>query len=232
MKKCTLGAGILTAMMLFSPIAEHSVDASNLASASTQQTVKKFMWGANELADSQVGRLVFTKDVKVYKRDGNGAVQFHMNAKKGSMWRVHKITKEGKINVYDLGAGVRVQQSSLSTYEAAPKDLIAKQVKENGVLLLWGKNRGLATPLEYPQIHKLASEDIKNKVNKLIEDNANWIAHGALGDNAEVKYSVVENKNNRLVLSLTVSTEDSETGAESTKVYTNKYNLVTGDLIE
>ena len=75
-------------------------------------------------------------------------------------------------------------------------------------------------------------EDIVQAVNKLIKDNAYWIAHGTLGDNADVEYSVLENKDNRLVLSLTVSTEDSETGAEATKVYTNTYNLVTGELID
>ena len=232
MKKRTLGAGVLTAMMLFSPIAGNSVDASTLAEAKLQQSTQTFMWGVNELYDSQMGRLVFTKDVKVYKKDGNSEVKFHMNAKKGSMWRVYKITDEGGKKIYDLGAGVRVQQSNLSKYESAPTDLVAKQVKQNGVVLLWGKNRGVSTLLEYPQIHKLASEDVKNKVNKLIKDNAYWIAHGALGDNADVEYSVLENKDNRLVLSLTVSTEDSETGAEATKVYTNTYNLVTGELID
>lgn len=140
MKKRTIGAGVLIAMMLISPITGNYAEASI---QTTQQATQKVMWGKNELSQTQIGRIVFSNDVKIYKRGTDGKVSFHMNAKKGSMWRVHKITTEGNSNVYDLGGGVRVKQSNLSTYEKAPSDLISKQMKQNnnGAFLAWEENR-------------------------------------------------------------------------------------------
>ena len=126
MEKRTLSAGILTAMMMISPIAANTANASTLTETSTQQSTQKIMWGANELADTQVGRITFLKGTKLYKRDANNLIHFHLNAKIGSMWRVHKITKEGNMTVYDLGGGVRVQQSNHSQFEAVPTALIEK----------------------------------------------------------------------------------------------------------
>ena len=225
MKKHTLGAGVLTAMMLFSSIAGNSVDASTLAEAQLQQSTQKFMWGANELYDSQMGRLVFTKDVKVYKKVGNSEVKFHMNAKKGSMWRVYKITDEGGKKVYDLGAGVRVQQSNLSKYEAPPKDLVAKQVKQNGAFLSWE----LLAGTQYPQIRKLASEDVKNKINKHMENSAfNAYHSGDVLENMEIK--LLENKNNKLKVYYKVTTSDSDYGRVGTSEYMYEYDLTTGEV--
>ena len=227
MKKRTLGAGVLTAMMLFSPIAGNSVDASTLAEAKLQQSTQKFMWGANELYDSQMGRLVFTKDVKVYKKVGNSEVKFHMNAKKGSMWRVYKITDEGGKKVYDLGAGVRVQQSNLSKYETPPKDLVAKQVKQNGAFLSWEHGNGSGH--SYPQVRKLASESVKNKINNHIKERAIQATHsGDVLEDMEIK--VLENKNNTLTVYITATISDSEIGNVSTSEYTYEYNLTTGDV--
>lgn len=226
MKKRILGAGVLTAMMLFSPIVGNSVDASTLTETSIQQQNQKFMWGANELYDSQIGRLVFTKDVKVYKRDANGAVKFHMNAKKSSMWRVYKITDEGGKKIYDLGAGVRVQQSSLSKYESAPSDLVAKQVKQNGAFLSW-ENYGSSHP--YPQIRKLANESVKDKINNHIEDTAIDMSHsGDIVEYMEIK--VLENKNNTLKVFIKATVADSEVGHTSTTEHICIYNLTTGEV--
>ena len=226
MKKRTLGAGVLTAMMLFSPIAGNSVDASTLANASTQK--EKVMWGANELYDTQIGRLVFTKDVKVYKKDAKGEVKFHMNAKKGSMWRVYKITDEGGKKIYNLGAGVRVQQSNLSKYELAPKDLVAKQVKQNnnGAFLVWEKKGSFTGYFDLPKVHKLANEDVKNKINEDIES-----AFGSLTSDTHVsgyKITVLENQNNRLSLEVRYIVTPMESEAV-TETFQLKYNLTTGE---
>ena len=225
MKKLTIGAGILTAMLLFSPIVGNPVDASVLANASTQK--EKVMWGANELYDYQIGRLVFTKDVKVYKRDANGAVQFHMNAKKGSMWRVHKITKEGNMNVYDLGAGVRVQQSSLSKYESAPKELVAKQVKQNnnGAFLVWEQQR-----YNLPQVHKIVSEDAKNKIN----ENIKLIFHGFATtlEVSDINIIILENRDNRLIMEFNYKIANYDTGESSNGSFPMIYDLTTGKAIE
>ncbi|MGN7117193.1 hypothetical protein [Lysinibacillus odysseyi] len=229
MKERIIGAGILTAMMLFSPIAGNLVDASALANGSTQK--EKVMWGTNELYDYQIGRLIFTKDVKVYKRDATGVAQFHMNAKKDSMWRVYKITNEGGKKIYDLGAGVRVQQSNLSKYEVAPKDLVAKQVKQNnnGAFLVWEKKGSFTGYFDLPKIHKLGNEDVKNKINQSIEN-----AFVSLTSDTHVsgyQITVLENQNNRFLLEVKyiVTPMESEAVTESFRL---KYDLTTGNLID
>lgn len=229
MKKRTLGAGVLTAMMLFSPITGDYAEAST---QTTQQATQKVMWGKNELTQTQIGRIVFSKDVKIYKRGTDGKVSFHMNAKKGSMWRVHKITTEGNSNVYDLGGGVRVKQSNLSTYESAPSDLIAKQMKQNnnGAFISWeedGVNNGR---FKYPKVHKLANESVKNEINKRIY--ISFAPHIENPEASDITYLVLENANNRLVIEQGVTNTSSTTGDSSRDIYRMTFNLTTGELTE
>lgn len=228
MKKRTLSVGILTTMMLFSPIAGNAVEASTLAETTTQ----KIMWGANELADTQIGRITFLKDTKLYKRDGKNPVQFHLNAKKGSMWRVHKITKEGNMNVYDLGGGVRVQQSNLSKYEAAPTGLIDKQVRENGVHISWVEYNKYR--IKYPQVRRLTSKAIEDTINNNISLLVHAAETGSFAPNGRVDYyKIVENKNNKLVILMGVSGyADDDIGGESSTELKLAYNLKTGERIE
>ena len=231
MKKRTLRVGVLAAMMMISPIAGNVANASTLGETVTQQSTQKIMWGANELADTQIGRITFLKDTKLYKRNGKTPVQLHRIAKKGSMWRVHKITKEGTMNIYDLGGGVRVQQSNLSKYEAAPTALIEKQVKENGVHISWVEYDKWTV---YPQVRRLAYKDIEDKINKNILKYVDWMEMHTPGGAVD-EYKVTENKNNRLVISFNLSGyTDDDIGTYFSHDYKLIYDLTTGngDFIE
>lgn len=228
MKKRTIGAGVLIAMMLISPVAGNTAEASSLANASTQQTTQKFMWGENELGDTQIGRITFLKDTKLYKRGADNVPQFHLNAKKGSMWRVHKITNEGGKNIYDLG-GVRVQQSNLSEFESAPTALIEKQVKENGAHIWWDRTYGF----DYPQVRRLASKDAEENINKNIRKHVIRIAmiHGIW--NGSQEFSVLENRDNRLLIVFSISYTDTEgEGGIVNQNGTMIYDVTTGMIIE
>lgn len=218
MKKCTIGAGVLTAMMLFSPIAGDYTEAST---QTTQQDTQKVMWGKNELSQTQIGRIVFSKDVKIYKRGTDGKVSFHMNAKKGSMWRVHKITTEGNSNVYDLGGGVRVKQSNLSTYERVPSDLAKKMGEQYGAKISW-------VGRAYPQVSRLVSKAVEDKINKALEEERYWLSDSS--DNVSMEYSIVQNKNNVLKISILVTGTVFDTGHSSTFEYSKTYNLETGEI--
>ena len=217
-------------------IAGNVANASTIDEVKTQQTAKqstqKIMWGKSELTKTQIGRITFLKDVKVYKKDNNGKTKFHMIAKKGSMWRVHQIIKEGKRYIYDLGGGVQVTKSNLSKYEPAPTNLVQKQVKQYGALITWSKYGFV----EYPQVHRLASKDVKDKINKDIKDTVEWVQHGALGAGGSANaYKVTENKNNRLEISFTVSGHtDDDNGYYFSDDYKLIYDLTTGnsDLIK
>ena len=232
MKKRTLSAGVLTAMMLISPVAGNTAEASTLANASAlvETSTQKVMWGANELADTQIGRIVFLKDTKLYKRVGNNPVEFHLNAKKGSMWRVHKITKEGNMNVYDLGGGVRVQQSNLSKYEAVPTALIEKQVKENGAHISWVKYK---EGFSYPQVRRLASKDVEDKINNSIESMYRGIAQGVLdngyGHAISMDTKILGNKDNRFEVRFTGMHEEHGTGRPRQSQVEMIFNISTGE---
>lgn len=210
MTKRTLSAGVLSAMILFSPITGGST-----VEASTQP----IMWGQNELSKTQLGRIVFTKDVKVYKRGADNVPKFHLNAKKGSLWRVHKITKEGDRYVYDLGGGVRVQQSSLSKFERPPVELIKKQVQEYGAII---EMDGV-----YPTVSRLVSKAVEDKINNRIKSFYNGFSNEntlitAIRKNAD--------KDSELTLELIVSDYSEEMGLRYS-VHLDTYNLTTGELI-
>ncbi len=51
-------------MMIFSPITGRLAEAST---QTTQQSTQKIMWEKSELSQTQIGRIVFLKDVKLYK---------------------------------------------------------------------------------------------------------------------------------------------------------------------
>lgn len=190
----------LLAIMLVAPLAVVGVN-GNVAVASTA-TQQKIMWGSNELSPTQIGRIVFLKNTKLYKRDVKNVPSFHLNAKKGSMWRVHKITNEGGKNIYDLGGGVRVQQSELSTIEYVPKELVAQQVKQYGAKIEMTSEHEYN--MDYPQVTGLANKDAEIKINSVISAEANFheMEKGKYIGNYDfyyqVEYKVVENQNNRL----------------------------------
>ncbi|HWO98124.1 MAG TPA: SpoIID/LytB domain-containing protein [Bacillus sp. (in: firmicutes)] len=139
----------------------------------------KVMWGANELAKGQIGRIVFLKDVKLYKRDSSGP-SFHRVAKKGSMWRVYDIKNINGISVYNLSGNVFVSRSNLSTYEKAPDEKIqALGVKVNDLSLpsLGQRESASGVPLSYevnyPQFSGLYNKNIENNINALFFNMAN-----------------------------------------------------------
>lgn len=226
MKKRVLGAGVLSAMMLFSPI----VGGSNTVEASTQLHNEPIMWGQSEVSPTQIGRIVFLKEVKLYKRGTDNVPRFHLNAKKGSMWRVHNITNEGGKNIYDLGGGVRVQQSDLSRFERVPALQAQKQVERHGAKISWVKSdyRNVG---RYPQVSRLASKDIEDKINNAIQKDVKFKVLGNISE-AEIEYSVMKNKDGHLMILSSVKATAEETGDTGIQKATILFDLATGEMIE
>ncbi|MGE8081453.1 hypothetical protein [Peribacillus loiseleuriae] len=222
----------LLAIMLVAPVAVVGVSGDKVeASTSTQQ---KVMWGSNELYANQIGRIVFLKDTKLYKRDSNNVPSFHLNAKKGSMWRVYKITNEGGKNIYDLGGGVRVQQSNLSTIEYVPSSL--KQKFDTDVAKISTKvydsyyggmeyfQVGLSNKFSEDKINKALLEDVKYQ-----ERERNLWTINTYDFNIE--YKVEENKNGRLKILATISNKLVVQNIPVLYHYTMTFDLNTGDLL-
>lgn len=203
----------------------------------------KVMWGANELAKGQIGRIVFLKDVKLYKRDSSGP-SFHRVAKKGSMWRVYDIKNINGISVYNLSGNVFVSRSNLSTYEKAPDEKIqALGVKVNDLSLplLGQRESASGVPLfyevNYPQFSGLYNKTIENNINTLFFNMANEARKEQIKlfehktekpnyhDSGNMYYSVEYNRNN--VLSTNVMFHKDNKVMYSTV----NFNLMTGKRI-
>lgn len=221
MIKRNLGAGVLTAMILFTPITIGTVETS---AQTTQQATQKIMWGKSEVTATQIGKITFNTDVKLYKV-ANGVEKFHLVAKKGSGWRVHGLIKDGKKTYYNLGGGVRVLQSNLSKYEEVPKDLAKKLVEKYGAVISWYEQYN-----SYPQVDRLSSKTAEDKINRDILNYFKEISY--YPDMVNQKYRVVQNTNNRLKISNTFTVTESMFGYYSTTEETRTYNLTTGELIE
>lgn len=228
MKKRTLGAGVLTAMMLFSPLAGVQ---SEVSAQKTQQATQKIMWGKSEISATQIGIITFNTDVKIYKMI-NGVEKFHLVAKKGSGWRVHSLIKDNKNRTYyDLGGGVRVMKSNLSKFEAVPTNIVKKLVEKYGAKISWEK---IASEIIYPQVSRLASKDAENKINNSIKRNAESSIQGGFTNTiGTTEYKVLENANNRLkITNYTTSTETTDIGYTSSSELTMIFNLTTGELMD
>ncbi|MFD1928821.1 hypothetical protein ACFSFY_12335 [Sporosarcina siberiensis] len=222
MKKRALSIVVLSAMLLFSPLTGGST-----VEASTQP----IMWGQNELTKTQLGRIVFTTNVKVYKRGADNVPQFHLNAKKGSMWRVHKITNEGGRNIYDLGGGVRVQESSLSKYEKVPMALMRKQIQQYGAYIEWVDVYPGMLVSGSPLVSRLMSEEVVDKLNKEIQNTLNtYVVHKESGFQMEI--TVVKNRDNVLTLEFKQFGQSEETSKYMLIIDALSYNLTTGEQID
>ncbi|HWO96291.1 MAG TPA: hypothetical protein VNM45_08150 [Bacillus sp. (in: firmicutes)] len=159
----------LMGLVLWSPLATQT-SAAELDPISPQ----KVMWGANELVKGQIGRIVFLKDVKLYKRDANGP-SFHRVAKKGSLWRVYEIKNINGISVYNLGGNVFVSQSNLSAYEKAPSEKIqALGVKVNIVeSRIPGEVLGRDKTVSYAQFSGMLNKNLEKTLNSHFLNLAN-----------------------------------------------------------
>ncbi|MDQ0242940.1 SpoIID/LytB domain protein [Bacillus fengqiuensis] len=203
----------------------------------------KVMWGANELAKGQIGRIVFLKDVKLYKRDSSGP-SFHRVAKKGSMWRVYDIKNINGISVYNLSGNVFVSRSNLSTYEKAPDEKIqALGVKVHDFSLpsLGQRESSSGVPLfyevNYPQFSGLYNKTIENNMNTVFFNMANEARKEQINlfeqntenpnyhESGSMYYSVEYNRNN--VLSTNVMFHKDNKVMYSTV----NFNLMTGKRI-
>lgn len=79
----------------------------------------KVIYDGVEIVKGQTGKLTFSKDVKVYKKNANGQFE-SMLVKKGNYFRVYNIEKYNKQTYYWMSSGYRVQASDLTVFKAIP----------------------------------------------------------------------------------------------------------------
>ncbi len=87
------------------------------------------VWDGAEIVKGQTGKITFSKDVKVYKKNANG--QFDsLIVKKGQYFRVYNIEKYNNQTYYWMSSGYRVQATNLTQFKAIPLETRAQFYKD------------------------------------------------------------------------------------------------------
>lgn len=83
------------------------------------QVQEKVIWDGAEIVKNQSGKMTFTKDVKVYKKDRLGNF-VSMTVKRGNFFRVYDIEKyDGKV-YYWMSSGYRIMETDLVVFKEVP----------------------------------------------------------------------------------------------------------------
>ena len=100
-------------------------------------------WDGAEIMKGQTGKITFSKDVKVYKKNANG--QFDsLVVKKGQYFRVYNIEKYNNQTYYWMSSGYRVQATNLTQFKAIPLETRV-QFYNNPAYLWNNQNKVLQT---------------------------------------------------------------------------------------
>ena len=107
MKKWLIGMLLLMSMYVIAEEAE----------------AKSVIWDGAEVVEGQTGKMTFSKDVKVYKRQPDGTFT-SMVVKANNYFRVYTIESYQGNTYYWMSGGYRVQATNLVIFKAVPNDIL------------------------------------------------------------------------------------------------------------
>jgi hypothetical protein len=90
-----------------------------LAVINPTKSEAKVIYDGAEIVKGQTGKMTFSKEVKVYKKNANGQFE-SMLVKKGNYFRVYNIEKYNGQTYYWMSSGYRVQATDLTVFMAIP----------------------------------------------------------------------------------------------------------------
>ncbi|MBM7702075.1 DUF3298 and DUF4163 domain-containing protein [Metabacillus iocasae] len=144
MKKMAIAA--LTGMLLLSPLGQ-----------SQDSAEAKVMWGSTELVKGQVGKVTFSSDIKLYKKNKDGSFTVSIG-KKGQAYRVYEMIYQNEKTLYNIGGNIFVPQTNIVKFEKAPSDRIQAL----------GVNYTIKTLMEgitYPEFSGLFNKKLERSIN-------------------------------------------------------------------
>lgn len=210
-------AFILVFAVLFSPLVPHT------------QAEAKVMWGNQELAKGQIGRVTILKNTSLYNIKNNTLVAAK-KVSKGQIYRVYSYS--GKYGgIYGVSKDLYAQKSSSIKYERAPSD----KIQAFGITVI---KKSLASNISYPQASGLFNKPFEASFNRKFlnlaketqqankelkeqekEDRENGWSPGPYYQN--MKYSVPYNQDNILSISITY---DEYSGGAHGNAWIDTYN--------
>ena len=90
-------------------------------------------WDGAQVVKGQTGKMTFTKDVKVYKKNTNGTYS-SMTVKRNNYFRVYNIEKNKNKTFYWMSSGYRVQATDLVIFKKIPLDIRASLYDNPGYI--------------------------------------------------------------------------------------------------
>lgn len=84
---------------------------------------KSIVWDGAEVVEGQTGKMTFSKDVKVYKRQPNGTFA-SMVVKANNFFRVYTIESYNGNTYYWMSGGYRVQATNLVIFKEVPNHIL------------------------------------------------------------------------------------------------------------
>ncbi len=99
-------------------------------------------WDGAQVVKGQTGKMTFTKDVKVYKKNANGTYS-SMTVKRNNYFRVYDIEKYDNKTFYWMSSGYRVQATDLVVFKKVPLNIRASLYDNPGYININGQASNL-----------------------------------------------------------------------------------------
>ncbi|MFJ7737240.1 hypothetical protein ACIQ2D_12990 [Lysinibacillus sp. NPDC097287] len=101
--------------------------------ANPESSKAELQWDGAQVVKGQTGKMTFTKDVKVYKKNANGTYS-SMTVKHNNYFRVYNIEKYDNKTFYWMSSGYRVQATDLVVFKKIPLDIRASLYDNPGYI--------------------------------------------------------------------------------------------------
>lgn len=109
-------------------------------------------WDGAQVVKDQTGKMTFTKDVKVYKKNVNGTYS-SMIVKRNNFFRVYNIEKYDNKSFYWMSSGYRVQATDLVVFKEVPFEIRSSLYKNPGYIVINRQGTTAYFEDKYPMIN-------------------------------------------------------------------------------
>ncbi|MFJ7735701.1 hypothetical protein ACIQ2D_05090 [Lysinibacillus sp. NPDC097287] len=118
-------------------------------------------WDGAQVVKDQTGKMTFTKDVKVYKKNANGTYS-SMIVKRNNYFRVYNIEKYDNKTFYWMSSGYRVQATDLVVFKEVPFEIRSSIYENPGYIVINRQGTTAYFEEKYPMIDLAYGEHLFN----------------------------------------------------------------------
>lgn len=118
-------------------------------------------WDGAQVVKDQTGKMTFTKDVKVYKKNANGTYS-SMIVKRNNYFRVYNIEKYDNKTFYWMSSGYRVQATELVVFKEVPFEIRSSLYENPGYIVINRQGTTAYFEGKYPMINLAYGEHLFN----------------------------------------------------------------------